>query len=166
MTTRRARGRSSFKRGPRPTMAWFNNGLDIQSLPANTNATSILTSTAPPMPAGFPSGFTILRCLVKLVIKQDAAGVDAEGLAALYVAADGSLVTPPDLNADLMDYYWFQGIQVPSNTALLPKSYDVDLRSGRKVRGEDRGLIFQLLNTSLVNPLTFGLEVRMLLKRS
>ena len=146
-------------------MAWFNNGLDIQSLPANTNVTAILTSTAPPMPAGFPSGFTILRCLVKLVIKQDAAGVDAEGLAALYVATDGALVMPPNLQADLLDYYWFQGVQVPSNIALLPTRYDVDLRSARRVRGEDRGLLFQLLNTSLVNPLTFGLEVRMLLKR-
>ena len=147
-------------------MAWFNNGLDPQTLAPNTSATTDLTTGAPPFPAGFQSGFTILRCLVTLLIAPSVSNAAAFGLAALYVATQNSLTVPPNLNADLLDYYWFQGVHSLDGGGTIPQRYDVDLRSSRRVRGEDRALFFNLVNNDLVNSLEFGLEVRMLLKKS
>jgi len=165
MTQRRRTSRSR-SRGPRPTMAWFNNGLDPQTLSANTNVTSNLTGAHPPFPDGFQSGFTILRLLVNLAIAPSVTNAAVLGLAAIYVGVDNLISTPPNLNADLLDYYWFQELQTMPGGLNVGRQYEVDLRSARKVRGENRSLFFQMINNDLVNDLTFGLGVRMLLKRS
>ena len=166
MTTRRTRPTRSRSRGPKPIMAWFNNGLDPQTLAANTTATADMTTGSPPFPAGFQSGFTILRLILTLVIAPSVSNAAALGLAALYVATQNSLTVPPNLNADLLDYYWFKGYQVPAGGGTFARNYDVDLRSARRVRGEDRALFFHIRNNDLVNPVEFGVEMRMLLKKS
>ena len=165
-TTRRAprsRGRS---RSPRPTMTWWNNAIDPQSLAPNTTAVSQLTLLAPPFPDGYQSGFTILRLIVNLVVAPTIANAAVLGIAALYVGATGLLTTPPNLLTDLLDYYWHQHIQEPTGGGTAPRAYEVDLRSARRIRGEERRLLFQITNRDLVNSLEFGLATRMLLKRS
>ena len=101
-----------------------------------------------------------------LLTAPSVANAASFGLAALYVATQNSLTVPPNLNADLLDYYWFQGIGTLDGGGTIPQRYDVDLRSARRVRGEDRALFFNIVNNDLVNAMEFSLEVRMLLKKS
>ena len=85
---------------------------------------------------------------------------------AFYVATRGSLTTPPDLNADLLDYYLFAGMQVPQTAA--PENVlriPFDIRSKRRIRGEDRTLFFRITNNQATG-MQFGMEFRALLQKS
>ena len=87
-------------------------------------------------------------------------------VSALYVATRNALTVPPNLNADLLDYYVFTGLQAGIATAGTP-SYTraFDLRSMRRIRGEERTMFFRVTNNE-VTPMAVGMELRALLQKS
>ena len=146
-------------------MAWYNNGLDMQNLAGSTSATSQMLALGT-MPEGFVSGLTILRLIGRVTVAAQAAINVVNALFAFYVATRPSLTTPPNLNADFLDYYLFGGIQIPQtggeeHVLTIP----FDIRTARRVRGEDRGLFFRITNNE-VTGLQFGVEARFLLMKS
>ena len=87
-------------------------------------------------------------------------------LSAFYVATRNALTTPPDLNADLLDYYMYTGLQAPINPAGgSPSQQRFDIRTARRIRGEDRTLMFRATNNE-VTDMQLGMEFRALLKKS
>jgi len=162
--TQRGRGRRSFRRAPRAPMSWFNDGIDVQNLAGSTSLTSELMQTAV-LPEGFISGMTILRLLVRISFAAQAAADVVNAIAAFYVATRPSLTTPPNLNADLLDYYLFAGLQAPTTAGAVAHSQVYDIRSMRRIRGEDRGLFFRVTNNE-VTGIQVGMEMRALLRKS
>jgi len=167
MTTRRA-SRRSFSRGSKPIMSWFNDGVDLATLAGSTSLTSPLLQNVI-LPVGFASGYTILRMIGRIVFAANTATSLVNAVAAIWTAPTLSLTTPPNLNADLLDYYYFTGLQAPEGVvgASGPQMGEriFDIRSARRVRGEERGMFFRVTNNT-ANLMQVGLEFRMLLKKS
>ena len=86
-------------------------------------------------------------------------------MSALWVATWDSLTTPPNLNADFLDYYYYGDMQAASSPAPKSERVDVDIRSMRKVRGEDRGLFWRVENNEAFL-MQVGMSLRALLVRS
>ena len=143
-------------------MAWFNDGIDVQSLGASTSLTHPMF---PPgtMPEGYIAGFTILRLLVRLTWGAAAADL-VNALAAFYVGARNLLTVPPNLNSDLLDYYLYAGLQLPSG-GVESASQMFDIRSKRRIRGEDRTVFFRVTNNE-VTAMQVGMEYRALITPS
>ena len=162
--TQRSRGRRSFRRGSKPVMLWFNNGVDTQTLAGSTSITAPLL-TAGVLPTSYLHGMTILR-LILAITYAAVAGTDfVNALTAFYVGTRGSAPTPPDLNADLANYYYYAGLQNPrSQTANVnPQKLVADIRTKRSIRGEDTDLFWRVTNNELT-AMDVGMEVRMLLQ--
>jgi len=145
-------------------MSWMNDGVDMQNLAASTSLTSLLMQTSV-LPAGFASGYTILRLIGRIIFAAGVATDVVNAIAAFYVALDNALTVPPNLNADLLDYYLFTGLQAPISVANGASQVSFDLRSARKVRGEDRGLFFRVTNNE-ASIMQVGMEFRALLRKS
>ena len=162
--TQRSRGRSFFRRGSRPSMLWFNNGLDMQNLAASTSATVPLL-TAGVIPDSFIHGMTILRLILKVTFGQDNVANIINALCAFYVGTRGSAGTAPNLNADLANYYYFSGLQLPNRPSGSTQfgSVQADIRTKRIIRGEDTDFFFRLTNNE-ATIMKIGMECRMLLQ--
>ena len=100
-----------------------------------------------------------------LLIKYAAtAGVDiVNAITALYVGTRGSAPTPPDLNADLANYYYYAGLQAPPSggAGVATQTVQADIRSKRIIRGEDTDLFWRVTNNE-VTAMQVGLELRLL----
>jgi len=144
-------------------MTWFNNGVDTQTLAGSTSLTSPML-TAGVIPEGYIVGMTILRLLVRITYASAAATNLVNALFAFYVGTRGSVATPPNLNADLANYYLFGGLQAappilgPVNSMVIEK----DIRSKRLIRGEDTDLFFRVTNNE-TSAMVVGMEMRCLL---
>jgi len=160
MTTR-GRGRPSRARAPKRIMTWFNNGLDTQTL-AGSSSVTVPLLTAGVIPEGYITGMTILRLLIRLTYSANATLQIVNALVAFYVGTRGSAATPPNLNADLANYYYFGGLQSVAETALRTQQVAVDVRTKRNIRGEDTDLFFRCTNNE-VTAMQIGMECRMLL---
>jgi len=162
MTTRRA-GRSSRSRAPKKPMLWFNNGVDLATLAGSSSITlPILTAGTYPDYL-LTSGCTILRMILRLTFGASLVGEVVNALAAVYVGTRGSAATPPSLNADLANYYWFCGVQTPANPVTTPAAVvEADIRSKRKIRGEDTDLFWRFTNNE-TTAVQVGFEARFLL---
>ena len=166
MTTRN-RGKRSFRRGPGPIMSWFNNGIDMRILSASSSVTAEMLPNVI-LPAGFASGYTILRLIGRFVFAASDVVRRVNAVAALWVAPTLSLTTPPNLNADFLDYYIFTGLQSPIgavNQSPNVAQVAFDLRSARRIRGEDRSVFARITNNEAFD-MQIGLEFRALLKKS
>ena len=161
MTTR-GRGRQSRSRGPKRIMTWFNNGLDLADLAASTSSTTPLL-TAGVIPEGYIAGMTILRLILKITFMPDAVSEVVNALAAFYVGTRGSAGTPPNLNADLANYYYFTGLQCGAVASVVGANVvTADIRTRRLIRGEDTDLFFRVTNNEATG-MQVGMECRMLL---
>ena len=142
-------------------MTWFNNGVDTQNLAGSTSITAPLLS-AGVIPEGYIAGMTILRLILRLTFAPDALAEVVNALAAFYVGTRGSAATPPNLNADLANYYYFVGCQAnPGIATLESKVITADIKTKRNIRGEDTDLFFRVTNNE-VTGMSFGMECRML----
>ena len=161
MTTR-GRGRRSFSRAPKRITTWFNNGVDMQDLAGSTSITAPLLS-AGVIPEGYITGMTILRLILRITFGSDAVAEVVNALAAFYVGTRGSAATPPDLNADLANYYFFCGLQAGTVVSVVGSNIvEADIRTRRLIRGEDTDLFFRVTNNE-VTGMQVGMECRMLL---
>ena len=164
MTTRGATRRSSRRAVRKPT-AWYNDGIDLQSLAASTSLTAPLFQSST-LPEGFLSGFTVVRLIATIAFGPSTAATIVNAVGALYVATRDSLTTPPNLNADLLDYYWYGDLQSPSTVVGAPtQRVEIDLRSARRVRGEDRGIFFRVTNNE-ATLMQVGIGLRAVIQRS
>jgi hypothetical protein len=144
-------------------MTWFNNGLDLGNLAGSTSVTVPLLA-AGIIPEGYIAGMTILRLILKIMYSAGTGAALVNALAAFYVGTRGSAATPPDLNADLANYYYFVGLQAPVTitSAINPIVVEKDIRTKRLIRGEDTDLFFRVTNNE-VTTMQVGMECRMLL---
>ncbi len=163
MTTR-GPGRRSFRRGSKRPTTWFNQGVDLQTLAGSTSLTSDLMP-AVLLPEGYVSGYTILRLLLRLTYAATVVTDVVNALFALYVATRQSLTTPPNLNADLLDYYVFTGLQATTTGVVQSLTVPLDIRTKRRIRGEDRTVFLRVTNNE-VTAMQIGVEARLLLTRS
>ena len=165
MPTNRRYRSSGRRSGSKPVTSWFNDSVLIQSLGPTSQVVFDLTP-ATQLPEGFLSGFTILRFLLTVVGAPTAVLQTASLIWGAYVYGRAAIGSPPDLVLDNMDYYVRDELQVPSdpvNTPLIQKQ--VDIRTARRIRGEDRSVHIQMRNIGSTAAI-FGLSWRMLLKKS
>ena len=107
---------------------------------------------------------TILRLLLTFTYAAKAGADFVDALAALYVGTRGTAGLPPDLNADLANYYYFTGLQSTTSGARQNLRTVADIRSKRVVRGEDTDLFARVTNNDALATMEIGFECRMLLK--
>ena len=110
---------------------------------------------------------TILRLLFRISFAAATVTNVVNCLTAFYVGTRGSQGTPPDLNADIANYYYFGGAQLaasPAGTVGNTGFIEKDIRTARIIRGEDTELFFRISNNE-VTGMQFGVETRMLLKQ-
>jgi len=87
-------------------------------------------------------------------------------LFAFYVATRNALTVPPNLNADQLDYYLYGGLQSGTSVGgTQTYSQMFDIRSGRRIRGEDRSLLFRVTNNE-ATAMQVGMEYRALMQKS
>ena len=162
MTTR-SRGRSSYRRAAKRPMAWYNNAVDVFSLPGLTSSTTPMLALGT-LPEGYSAGMTILRLLMTIRYAATASADDVDAILATYVQQRPGIVEVPNLNADLLDYYLYTHLQAPSHAGATTSSQNFDIRSKRRLRG-DRDLLLRITNT-LVTAVKIGVGVRYLLTPS
>ena len=163
MTTRKA-GRSSGRPRAKRPMTWFNDGFVLQALAGNTAITVPLFSTVT-MPAGYQSGFTILRTLIYLTWGPTTVATVVNALFALYVDTRLSLTVPPNLVSDLVDYYFHAPVASASSPAAGSDHQLIDIRTKRRIRGEERTLFARMQNTEATLG-QFGMRMRFLITPS
>ena len=163
MTTR-GRGRRSSSRGSKPIMLWYNNGVDLQSLAASTSITAPLLTTGV-IPEAYLHGMTILRLILRIAFSQGATNAIVNAVTAFYVGTKGTAGLPPNLNADLANYYYYGGLQLPlANQSGSPgRILEADIRTKRRIRGEDTDLFWRVTNNEATD-MQVGMEMRILLQ--
>jgi len=120
----------------------------------------------PPVLAG---GVTVVRLILKVIAFADAANVNLFGSVGVAAITRDALAAAevPDPVTDLVDWY-YQGAYFMKNETeqLATTIVDVDLRTARKIRGEDRTLAFIFQSASgSGGAVTMSPIVRMLLMR-
>ena len=145
-------------------MLWFNNGLDATPLAGSTSITTPLL-IAGVIPPSYLHGLTILRMILRVVWAASEPTNVCNALAAVYVGTRGTAGLPPDLNADLANYYWFAGLQsvIVSVDPTATQVMERDIRSKRIIRGEDTDLFFRVTNNE-TSAMNVGFECRFLLQ--
>ena len=132
------------RRTSAPTFWW-----NTQSVPATVAAGALLNfPTAGEKLTNWPAkdgGFTILRAILTVAIRNVTANQDIFGAFSLTVVTNNVSGTDPiqdDLDAYVHQNFWQRGADAE------PHAYNYDLRSARRIRGEDRELDFDLANNS------------------
>ena len=107
---------------------------------------------------------TIKRMFLHVAISNGATGVFAEGAFGVEVGSTRSMPTVPDSPiVDLTGWYLHQNFnQMPLGGEA--KDYNYDIRTARKITGEDRTLWFMLeVNGGSLAAVEFVVSVRLLL---
>jgi len=76
------------------------------------------------------------------------AGIITNMLGAVFVATRASSASPPSLVSSLIDYYW-HGTMASSSVGATnspPQRELIDIRTKRRIRGEDRGAFMRVEN--------------------
>ena len=119
------------------------------------------------VPAGWRTGLTLLRCILKCWIRNDVTASDQNrGSFGLYVGTDiGAQFSDPE--TDLIDWYWQENWCHRSANNNDLQEFSIDLRSARKLRNEDRTLFFVMKNSASSNgSIQYSLNMRALMARS
>ena len=164
MPTKR-RYRSS-RRGSAQQVAWFNT----QTIPATLVAGQIGFTDVTPIsaiPDGYGGGFTVVRMLLSLMIRPISLdSTTTWGLGIATATRDAFLAGQgPDPAVDLVDWYYLKLGTMFRDTDSNMEEHQADIRTARKIRGQDRTLAAYLQNTSALT-LSYSLFTRVLLKRS
>ena len=147
-------------------MTWWN----VASVPASIAAGGISNFTlAQGSVTAFPlllrAGFTCLRMILDVHIRQNAINLNIDGAFAVYVG-DENGAGGVDPLIDFFDYYLHQNF-AQRDDEVNYKDYHYDIRTARRVRGETRALEFNLTNSSgSASALTFSVSARLLLTPS
>ena len=123
------------------------------------------------IPSKLIGGFTCVRLIIR--VRLEAALIDTTLFGALGVLATarGTLMDLPNPIVDLVDWYWHDSFDLTTSNNDIPvqiPTNDVrDIRTARKLRGEDRSLIFIIANASgSGGAFSFEVNARLLLKDS
>ena len=154
------------RRGTRRSTAWFNNSNTPLTIAAFASGVFDLLPLAG-IPEGFAGGLTVLRMIGHLDVRSDQTNelVYSAGIALMTRDAFAAGATP-DPVTDLVDWYWLDSRFIRSSV-LETVNTPFDIRTARKVRGEDRTLAFIIQNNGPGTAnLAFMIHVRLLLARS
>ena len=168
----RTRGRSARRGSPRKQGAWFNSLSAPVAIAIGGQAIIDLTPLAG-VPEGFGGGFTVRRMIGWFTGLAAAGNLTVTGALGIYVGdrdafAAGAVADPL---VDLMDWYYLNGYTRRADVAAersAPPLGEFDIRSGRRIRGENRTLI-AVLDVSAAAAASlddFQLFVRLYLQRS
>ena len=108
-------------------------------------------------------GFTIKRFIAEVTLRSSGGvGVSAFGSFGVTVAPQSAAAALPNAITDLVDWYWLKNFWLRDTGGDAMVRYPVDLRSGRKVRGEDRTMFFTVTNNAgSGGTLEFSIDARM-----
>ena len=154
------------RRGTRRSTAWFNNSNTPLTIAAFASGVFDLLPLAG-IPEGFGGGLTVVRMIGHLDVRSDQVNelVYSAGIAVMTRDAFAAGATP-DPVSDLVDWYWLDSRFI-RQTDIEVVSTPFDIRTARKVRGEDRTLAFVIQNNGPGSAnLAFMIHVRLLLMRS
>ena len=146
---------------------WWN----ISSVPASVAIGSQLVFDLTPLaalPAGLEGGFTCKRMIITARLRQAAFDATSLGAFGVLVATRVASLDLPDAIVDLVDWYLQQGWDAfRESDDPVVKEFNYDIKTARKVRGEDRTLWFVTNNSAAsAAAIVASATVRMWLQRS
>ena len=111
---------------------------------------------------------TVIRAILQVGMRGTTSATDYFGAFGISVVTRDALTAAavPDPISDLVDWYWHKNFvgQRDADAGSPYMYHDVDLRSGRAIRGEDRTMAFILdVNAASASGVTFSLGARLLL---
>ena len=161
MTTRRRSRSSSPRRGARKATLWLNTASVPATIGAGVIANLSLAGSGVVQPEVLSGGFTCLRIFPTLSIVPDVAGQNVFGSWGIYVCTDAVSIVQPIF--DLLDYYVHRNHFARSGDT-EQNDFNGDIRTARKVRGENRLLRFTFEAAGGSGSCTMRFSARMLLQ--
>ena len=161
---RRSAGRGTP--GSKMQKAWYNQHVVPTIVAPGANSLGSLL-----VPGTMPNGFqvcTILRFIGRIRVFNITSGQENNGSIGFTVMRRDDLVAAdPDSSADLLDWYYLTRWSSWQLTTQGPgEQFDFDIRTMRKIRGEDRSLVFSFVNESnSAGSVEYSVGVRLLLGR-
>ena len=106
---RRARGRRST--GSKPVVAWYNTSFGADVAAAATSTADLLLPAN--LPAGYQSGLTVIRMIVKFALVAQAVNTQVLGALGIFVTPrDGVGLANPNPGTSLVDWYLQAGVSM------------------------------------------------------
>ena len=150
-------------------MAWFNLSIPPQTVAIGAIAAIDLLPTAQ-IPVGFEGGLTVIRMIAQVNETGLLTGNNFFGAHAVYLLTRAALTalgiaSPID---DLVDWYYHKGYTSNAlGPQLTPETDQVDIRTARRIRGNDRTLAFVMeVNGASQQSVSVSANFRLLLARS
>jgi len=168
MTTRRPARASSRRRGrsTKPT-SWFNIQIPPTLVAAGVQAVSDLLVPAL-LPSGMQGGMTVLRMILKLSCWVNTLNDTPVGSLGIAVGQRNNLGGFPSAIIDNLGWYYHTNVSPTGLSNSGPGEVAmVDIRSARKMRGEDMTLASAFeANAGNSGSILFALSIRFLLQKS
>ena len=168
MTTRQGSRRGRRPSGSRKKTTWWNDGIVPTTIAVAGLSIFDLFPTSPGgLPAALQAGATVLRLILREKLTVGVINTEIFGASGITVLPRAGIATPPDPLVDLVDWYWQRHWSLRSATLGEEPvgEYTIDLRTARKIRGEDRTIAWILRNSSASGgSVTISQSVRMLLQ--
>ena len=161
----RPRSRSSRSRGGRRTQnSWFNIGFSADVAAVGISAANLLPQGT--MPIGWASGFTIRRLLFDLALSGQAGSTQVQAALGFWVGPWTSITSDPALpGTELMNWYLHANVDSLTTADSGPRNYKWDIRTVRRISGEDRTLGFVIEGAAAGAAFHYEAAVRLLLTR-
>ncbi len=146
---------------------WYHGSIIPVNVPPNGVGFVDITPLGL-IPAGLEGGYTAKRLIGEARLGSTAVGPgnDINGAIGLYAGTRAGLLSPSNAVADLIDWWWNKPFSFQLGFAGDSFKVDIDIRSGRKIRGEDRTLIYTVANSLLSQQIRIYFAFRMWLSRS
>jgi len=169
MTT--ARRRTSSRRRTRgsstPTMWWNEQSANNLLAVGASSRFSLANPNNVNLPGTFQAGFTAVRMILNVIIRSEV--LNQANFGAYGVLVNTALSTI-DAILDLYDYYVHRNwhvLQVAPTDLAQAEREDYDIRTARRVRGEQRSLDFVITNNAASGgAIRWTVGARLLLKGS
>ena len=169
MTTprRRTSGRRRGAGSSTPTMWWNQQSAENILGAGASQSFQLANPTDATMPGTFQAGFTVVRMILDVILRANA---NNQALFGAYGVFVNTALSAIDTILDLYDYYvhqnWTQ-ISVNANDTAQAYVRRYDIRTARRVRGEQRSLSFAITNNSgSAGSVIWAVSARCLLKGS
>ena len=163
---RRGTSRPRSRRGKATPTTWWNvsSGNNLTG-PGVSNRLALVDPNSAGLPATFEAGLTVVRTILRVIIRSDSLNQFNLGSYGLAVRTGTAVI---DVILSLLDWYlhqnWENILAVAADTAQF-WSKDYDLRTARRIRGKDRHLDFMVTNSSTsVGSIRWGVYARLLLR--
>ena len=165
-TSRRRTSRRSSRSGRNTPFTWWNESSANNLLGTGVSArVSLVDPANASLPATFEAGLTVVRAILRVVIRSNVATQFNTGNFGLAVRTGTAVI---DVILSLLDYYLLSSWETNTSSA-ADKSQDwvkdYDIRTARKLRGKDRHLDFMITNNSAsAGSIRWAVHARFLLR--